>query len=204
MTRRCAWSRRLKNEEAVGRVGPQRHRKKKLITCTSCFKRLNIIAPFRRRTKCEHKLYWLLNLILLIVQKSSTFPWKVNKIDVYFKVHAMTCYWRAIDTDHKLTTVRSIHTKLDGCDVRLVRIWYNHMNLRNWRQRYWAMNILTGVQHAIRLIANFSWNTEPSVERKLQNRMPYCEFIINVITKAVSFDMRLKNGKIISNVRKSQ
>jgi len=30
VVRRCVWSKNLKNEEAMARVGPQRHRKKKL------------------------------------------------------------------------------------------------------------------------------------------------------------------------------
>jgi len=41
-----------------------------------CFKGPNIIAPFRKRTQFEHNLYWFLGLIVLIVQKSSTFPKK--------------------------------------------------------------------------------------------------------------------------------
>jgi hypothetical protein len=66
------------------------------------------------------------------------------------------------------------------------------------------MNILTGVQHAIGLTANCSCNTEPSAERKAQNQMPCFEFITNVTTKAVSFDMSIENGKRIRVVRKSQ
>jgi len=30
--RRCVWSRNLKNEEAMARVAPQRHKKKKVVT----------------------------------------------------------------------------------------------------------------------------------------------------------------------------
>ena len=33
--RRCVWSRNLKNEEAMARVGPQRHRKKKKNLCSA-------------------------------------------------------------------------------------------------------------------------------------------------------------------------
>ena len=36
VARRCLWSRNLKNEEAMARVGPQRHRKIKAVMCQTC------------------------------------------------------------------------------------------------------------------------------------------------------------------------
>jgi len=39
--RRCVRSRDLKNEEAMARVGPQRHRKQNICGQTTCFKMFN-------------------------------------------------------------------------------------------------------------------------------------------------------------------
>jgi len=48
--RRCVWSRNLKNEEAVARDGPQRHKKKKYLNLQQHADKCRVIPIFRTRT----------------------------------------------------------------------------------------------------------------------------------------------------------
>jgi len=83
--RRCVWSRNLKNEEPMVRVGPQRH-KKKLFLCSCVLELLEFPwqSPKRDRNVLEYN-YWNVRVSPHIRSNSVITSWKELYVPCRYK-----------------------------------------------------------------------------------------------------------------------
>jgi len=74
--RRCVWSRNLKNDEAIARVGPQRHRGKKFMPQVTA---ANLTRQAIKQSTAEHNNRKKKNIYIALLHQESKPGRQVHK-----------------------------------------------------------------------------------------------------------------------------
>ena len=126
VVRRCVWSRNLKNEEAMTRVGSQRHKKKNpcyvmccraLPTTALCFIAARLYYLFLLHDKSTHLIFFS-SYYLVIVTNSFSITYFGKKWSQYILVRITGCCFEDGRT-HFLARVRDLFSS----PTRQHRLW---------------------------------------------------------------------------------